>query len=81
MKNYIDINRQQKLAERNNYKSAIALFHYDYKIERAVQYETLAKERVKNEQALKEREKMILTSLGMWDPRRAISIYSLNFQY
>ena len=47
MKNYIDINRQQKLAERNNYKSAIALFHYDYKIERAVQYETLAKERVK----------------------------------
>lgn len=81
MKNYMVINRQQKFAEWNNYRPTIALFHDDYKIEREVQYETLAKERVKNEQALKEREKMILTSLGMWDPRRAISIYSLNFEY
>ena len=50
------INRQQKFAEWNNYKPTIALFHYDYKIEREVQYETLAIERMKNEQALKEGE-------------------------
>ena len=50
------INRQQKFAEWNNYKPTNALFHYDYKIEREVQYETLAIERMKNEQALKEGE-------------------------